>query len=291
MLDLNSQSDFEGDLEVDLKYFFKTSRKFPTELIQGWLIFRGMLPGISPIVAFKMIHPITGVLTEFYICNNNQYTFINKGLSPAGFKPGGIRRFMLDSLMETIQIPPKYLNPKIKESLKEGLNKALKYQGKMNVQLLQVYKLKYDKILIDHLMEQIFWEYFEIKKARWKFHWKNNKNPVLKEVYKYYRDKSRIDTDTLNNSKLYNSKFILYLNDQSIVIQQLKKVIESQKLDVYSKGNFLQLYRQFQSLNHGSILQLKTSFTFQEICSLLNETDLGEVTENYLDFISESKQE
>ena len=89
---LHFHSDIKGNLELNLKCFFEESKKFPTEIIEGWLVFRGRLPGISPIVAFKMIDPVTGVLTEFFICNNAQYSFITKGLSPAGFKPGGIRR-------------------------------------------------------------------------------------------------------------------------------------------------------------------------------------------------------
>ena len=262
MPELHFQSDFEGDLESYLKCFFEASKKFPTELIEGWLVFREKLTGISPIVAFKMIDPVTGVLTQFYICNNKQYSFIKKGLSPAGFKPGGIRRFMFDSLMETIQIPSKNTNSKIKESLDEGLNKALKLKRSVNIQLLHVYKLKYKRHYIDHLMEKFFWEYFDIKKARWKFQWKNNRNPVLKRVYKHYRNKSQIKNEIADNSGLQNSKFIFYLNDQSQKIQQLKSVIRNHKLDVYSKENFLQLYHHFQHHNHKAIIKLNTSFTF-----------------------------
>ena len=288
---LHFHSDIKGNLELNLKCFFEESKKFPTEIIEGWLVFRGRLPGISPIVAFKMIDPVTGVLTEFFICNNAQYSFITKGLSPAGFKPGGIRRFMIDTLMETVQIPSKNPHSKIKDSLTLGLNKALKIKKKVNIQLLHVYKLKYKKLYIDHLMEKFFWEYYELKKARWKFHWKNNRNPNLKRVYKYYRSKSPIKKKCGNNSELQNSKFIFYLNDQSIKIQQLKLVIRNYKLDVYNKKNFLRLYHYFQSLNHGAIIKLKTSFTFEKISTLVNESNLGNLTDNYPDFISEVKPE
>ncbi len=275
MTDLHFQNDFEADLESNLKYFFETSKKFPTELIEGWLIFRGKLPRISPIIEFKMNDPITGVLTEFYICNNRQYSFNKKGLSPAGYKPGGIRRFMFDTLMEAIQVPSKNINSKIKVYLEEGLSKALGIQGKINVQLVHYYRLKYDKILIDHIMEQIFWDNFAIKKARWKFHWKNNKNPVLKRIHDYFSNKSQFDESHLTISGLDNSIFTVYLNDQYLKIRQMKTEILSNNLDVYNRNNFLQLYRLLLSHNHKSIVQLNTAFTYQEICSQSNETDLG----------------
>ncbi|PWI49470.1 hypothetical protein CEE45_01380 [Candidatus Heimdallarchaeota archaeon B3_Heim] len=291
MPELLLQSDSEEELESDLKYFFETTKKFPTELIEGWLIFRGKLQGISPIITFNMINPSTGILTELYICNNKQYSFNDKGLSPAGFKPGGIRRFMFDTLMEKIQIPVKDSNVKIKDSLEEGLRRALVINGKINVQLLHVYKLKYPKILIDYLMEKLFWHYFEIKKARWKTHWEHDRNPVLKRVYKYFRNKSRINDLASNTSGLCDTRFNFYINDQSSKIQQLKTEIKNSKLEKYNKNNFLQFYRRFQQINHRSIIHLNTSFTYQEICSFSKETGLGGITDTYSDFIRESNKE
>ncbi|MFX0184858.1 MAG: hypothetical protein ACFE95_17385 [Candidatus Hodarchaeota archaeon] len=278
-------------LEVDLKEYFEMSRKFPTELIEGWLIYRGHLSGTSPMITFQMIDPRTDQLGIFHIYNNKAYSFNKKGLSPAGFKPGGNRRFMFDTFMEKIKIPSKNKKLLIKRSLREGLIKVLGTKKDLNIQISHVYKLRYEETGIDILLEQIFWYFYKLNKSRWKFHWNNNRNPVLKRLYEFYKSKNHKPDRNYKDSDLFETRFTFYLNDQSTKIQNIKTSVEKNKIQVYCSRNFLLLYKLFRQINHSNMVKLKTAFSFNEMLLYASEIKIGKIARHFSNFVNESNKD
>jgi hypothetical protein len=246
----------------DLKNFFERRKKFPTEIIEGWLIYRRELEGESPFISFKMLNPESNELSEFLIYNIKTYKFNKSGLSPASFKPGGNRRALFDYLMNSYHLPSKSKRREIKNSCEMGIRESLGLNNSVNIQINHVNKLKYSKRRIDEFFENLFWRFFEINKYDWRSEWKKGQSPGLNRIHDYYKLKGRSFIETGICTTFEDSIFNIYIADQSSKIRPLKELIYNKNLNSYSKENFATIYKEFQKINHSRIIEIKNELSY-----------------------------
>ena len=238
-----------------------------------------------------MINPESNKSSEVFIYNIKTYKFNNGGLSPASFKPGGTRRALFDYLMNSFHLPSKKSNQRIKSSFENGIKKTLGLKGFVNIQNSSVYELKFSKKRIDEFLEDIFWRFFEIKKYDWRSEWNKGKSPVLNRIYQYYELKGRSFIESGISPDLTGPKFIIYLTDQSRKVKALKRVIIDKNLLSYCKDNFINLYNEFQNINHSRIVAISNGITFGTLQSNSIQFGFGKLTSQFTKFATESNKE
>ncbi|MFX0013550.1 MAG: hypothetical protein ACFFB2_14060 [Promethearchaeota archaeon] len=275
----------------DLKEFFEWRKKFPTELIEGWLIYRRELEGESPFISFKMLNPESNELSEFLIYNIKTYKFNKVGLSPASFKPGSNRRALFDYLMNLYHLPSKLKRREIKNSCETGIRESLGLNNSVNIQINDVYRLKYSKKRIDEFFENLFWRFFEINKYDWRSQWNKGQSPGLNRIHDYYMLKGRSFIETGICFNLEDSKFNIYITDQSSKIRSLKELIHNKNLNSYSKENFTTFYKEFQKINHSGIIEIKNKLSYKTLQSYSIQFGFGKISNQIAKFASESNKE
>ncbi|NHJ02164.1 MAG: hypothetical protein EAX86_08495 [Candidatus Heimdallarchaeota archaeon] len=278
-----------GDFK-DLIFFFENSKKFPTETIESWLNYRGKLRGENLFITFDMLDPRSYKVAKFHIYNCKTYSFNKKGLSPSSFKPGGNRRIIFDTLMNKVSL--HHQDKAIKLSLVQGIKKSLNITHPVNIQILMVYKLKFEEKRIDDLFEYLFWRFYNTKKYEWKTQWNKGKNPRLRKLYEYYCSKNLkfIESD-YNDSSLLNSHFQIFLNDQSTKVDLIRKLLTSYRNIKFTGSNFIKFYREFQKIQHSELIPLPTLFSFEDIREISINKKIGNITTNNILFPLESNKE
>ncbi len=230
------------DLAHKFENLLERRGRFPTSLYEHWFVHRGLTKGELPFIKINIHNPFTKVKERYFLPNANYGWNFNpaytKSVIGINSKDRTGPRMIIDLFMEEIPITTQQTR-KIRELIVDKLrSNGFVGNEKAGNWFKNVYKLEYNEILIDKVLNQYFWKTYNSNRL-----WKDNgyltRSKHIHELINHYKQNDiQFKEFTKDLVELAHvDKFKIALVDKSTILEailkDLKKEINSYDIDFW----------------------------------------------------------
>ncbi|MFX0205246.1 MAG: hypothetical protein ACFFDT_04625 [Candidatus Hodarchaeota archaeon] len=198
-------------------------KQFPTNCYEDWLVFRGKIEGESPFIPITTFNPYHGRVELFLILNTNS-CWNKKGLErfKKYIKQNNQKFSFISIITKEIAVDdkPDLKTLIIKELEKKGYHYPPNIKKQYRTWFRTVFKLKFNKELVDEILEGVFWEHVENLGGDAGFRNHAKESPQKLKIFELYnKNRSVIKLYTERDPEPDNSfETEIYICDKSILM-------------------------------------------------------------------------